>query len=54
MTPEEFAKKMEDISKIKNTEEAHQLADALLCDCLRELGYQDGVDIFENMCKWYT
>ena len=49
-----FATEMRRISENKNTEMAHILADELMCDLLRELGYGDGVDIFEKMYKWYA
>jgi hypothetical protein len=25
-----------------------------MCDALRRLGYHNGIDIFENMYKWYA
>jgi hypothetical protein len=48
-----FATEMRRISEHKDTEMAHIMADELMCKLLRELGYGDGVDIFENMNKWY-
>ena len=33
---------------------AHSIADGIMCDLLRELGYGKGVDIFEDMPKWYS
>lgn len=37
-----------------NEEEGHMLADKVLCDLLRELGYDDIVNNFElNVHKWY-
>ena len=61
-TPEEFAKDMADISKMLedeewiglNTERAHVRADELMCEILKQLGYGEGVDIFNNMPKWYA
>lgn len=38
----------------KNEEEAHIRADELLCETLRQLGYEKGVEVFENMGKWYS
>lgn len=35
-------------------ETAHWMADNLMCDVLRQLGFGAGVDIFENMPKWYA
>ena len=64
LTPEEFAKAMEDISdKLTNPpkdcpyydeEDAHVEMDYLMCDLLRSLGYGDGVSIFENANRWYA
>jgi len=33
---------------------AHIEADDLMCAQLRRLGYGDGVDVFEEMDKWYA
>lgn len=62
MTPEEFAKKMKKISdnlKYQNDayydeEDAHMQMDDLMSDLLRQLGYGEGIDIFENTNKWYS
>lgn len=54
MTPDEFACEMfaiADDSK-REPEVAHSEADDLLCELLRELGYEKGVDIFDAMVKW--
>lgn len=60
-TPEEFADKMREIPNILNErgrswdkEDSHRIADAYMCELLRELGYDEGVKIFENMPKWYS
>lgn len=49
-----FANKMLRIARNNNTEMAHIQADELMCELLRELGYGEGVNIFENMNKWYA
>lgn len=49
-----FASEMRRIDRDNNTEMAHILADELMCKLLRELGYGEGVDIFEEMYKWYS
>lgn len=62
MTPEEFAKKMKKISdnlKYQNDayydeEDAHMQMDDLMSDLLRQLGYGEGIDIFDNTSKWYA
>lgn len=60
MTPQEFAAKMREIFHTKNgeprydPEQAHIQADKLLGDLLAELGYGDGVAIFQKGTKWYS
>ena len=64
-TPKTFAREMarladmldhrEDFSGWYIDEETtHIMVDELMCDILRELGYGEGVDIFEKMPKWYA
>jgi hypothetical protein len=54
MTPAEFFSKMKQISMNGDEEVAHVEADDLICGLLRQLGYGDGVDVFEDMPKWYA
>ena len=60
MTPEEFKNKMDDITNCHKSgyandiERRHIEMDKLLTDTLIELGYKDGVDIFERTKKWYA
>jgi hypothetical protein len=56
MTPEEFAKRMQAIYDRPHGDEEikHAAADDLLCQVLRELGYDAGVDIFENDPRGYA
>lgn len=49
-----FANEMRRIERDNYTVMAHVLADELMCKLLRELGYGEGVDIFEQMDKWYS
>lgn len=49
-----FAIKMRRIALNNNAEMAHIYADKLICKLLRELGYGEGVNIFEGMEKWYS
>lgn len=64
-TPETFAKNMAEIANMLENpegfsgwsidqEEAHIMADGLMCDLLQELGYGEGVDIFLKIPKWYA
>ena len=56
MTPEEFASKMESIYERFNDdpELGHATMDACMTELLRELGYGDGIDIFNKQSKWYA
>lgn len=53
---DEFAEKMrEALQRYGDDEEiVHIIGDGLMCDLLRELGYSKGVDIFEDMPRWYA
>lgn len=61
-TPEEFAEQMKDASIprlrfgkfYEDCEDTHSRMDGLMCDLLRELGYGEAVDIFEDSPKWYA
>ena len=60
-TPEEFSKAMMEIKtgsfygeRMYDEENQHRDADHLMCKVLRSLGYGDGVDIFNEMNKWYS
>lgn len=64
-TPKTFARKMAMIAQMYDAgedqagryigeEEAHMMADELMCDILFELGYGEGVDIFKKIPKWYA
>lgn len=58
MTPEEFKiemQKIHDEYKDKDDPEScHIYMDRLMCDLLIDLGYWEGIDIFENTYKWYA
>ena len=53
---DKFAEEMrEALQRYGDDEEiVHRIGDGLMCDLLRELGYGKGVDIFEDMSKWYA
>lgn len=53
MSPEEFKLKMEELSKDDNWGRSHLKADHLMGDVLRDLGYGQGVLIFNVMQKFY-
>lgn len=55
MTPMEFADKMSTIfGKRYDEEAAHIDADDLLCEVLVDLGYAEGVKVFNDAHKWYA
>jgi hypothetical protein len=56
ITPKEFARQMADVKKRLggDGEAVHCRMDDLMCDTLRELGYGDGIDIFDDTDKWYS
>lgn len=56
MTPEEFERKMREISDEdeNDTESAHRMMDSLMCSLLETLGYSDGVKVFCETYKWYA
>ena len=54
MSPEEFTRLMLEISKQMDQEERHVRADGLMCGLLASLGYEQGVEIFLNMDRWYA
>lgn len=57
MTPDEFAAEMRfiyDRQDRSDIEADHIEADKLLLKMLRELGYGQGCDIFEEIDKWYA
>ena len=54
MSPAEFKEEMLKISENGDIEVRHGDADTLMATVLRELGYQDGIDIYDDMEMWYA
>lgn len=55
MNPEEFKEAMKKArDSYCDKEYSHVDMDELMCKLLRELGYGEGVDIFEKAEKWYA
>lgn len=55
-TPQEFAQAMAELRDRYDREhldECHLAMDDLMCELLRELDYEEGIDIFETTEKWY-
>lgn len=56
MTPREFKIKMQEIKDAPDTdiESVHIDMDALMCKLLMELGFGDGVEVFQETDKWWA
>ena len=54
MSPKEFSEKMQTIAEVRDPEEGHSKMDDLMCELLKSLGYGEGVEIFEDVEKWYS
>lgn len=55
-SPEKFRDMMLDIVNTApdDIEITHMMMDALMCDVLRALGYEKGIDVFRGTYKWYS
>ncbi|MCC9600305.1 hypothetical protein LOC67_07005 [Stieleria sp. JC731] len=54
ITPEVFLARMTEIAnRPMDSEDQHGDADVLMMETLRSLGYDEGIDAFENMDRWY-
>lgn len=58
MTPKEFENSMlfleQEYGKGKDAEEFHLEADVLMMKVLIQLGYENGIEIFDRNPKWYS
>ncbi|WP_313570739.1 hypothetical protein [Pantoea piersonii] len=54
MSREEAITKLHEAAKHWDKEEAHGLADDALCDLLSALGYEDVVEAWKRVPKWYA
>lgn len=54
----EFATRMgylaDELEKEGDLEETHMQMDALMCETLESIGYEEGVRIFKEAPKWYA
>jgi hypothetical protein len=55
-TPEQFRDEMQKIREElgRDKEAAHARMDDVMCRVLAELGYRDGVAVFDEQSKWYA
>ena len=54
MTKEEAIKTLEEAQNNFDTENAHRKADGVLCKLLESLGYEDVVNEWCKVEKWYS
>ncbi len=54
ITPEEFASRLKELANMGDIETAHAEADELMEEILTQLGYGEGIKVFEAMDKWYA
>ena len=54
MTEEEALERLEDLIEMEDVEKAHYLADKVLIDFIRNLGYTEVVDLWKQVEKWYA
>ena len=54
LTPQEFAEKMKSLAEKESVQCRRMDMDNLMCETLKALGYEEGVEIFENTDKWYA
>lgn len=54
MSREEAIAKLAELAKSKDIESAHGEADDVLCELLVALGYEDVVDLYREVPKWYA
>ena len=53
MTKEEAIAKLKEANKL-DTECAHYKADEIICKLLNSLGYQEVVEVYNDIDKWYA
>lgn len=53
ITPQMFAEQMRKFS-YDDEEMGHISADHLMTKVLEQFGYEEGIEIFQNMGKWYS
>ena len=57
MTPDVFRNAMQILADQyeveRNKETTHEMMDDLLCEVLKDLGYEEGIDIFTKHPKFY-
>lgn len=54
MTKEEAIEELEEYSRYSDVEAAHCCADGVLIRFLNSLGYEDVIDVYKKVPKWYA
>ena len=54
MTGEEAKRELETLRRLSDIEDAHARADRVLCELLCEIGYDDVVELWRQVPKWYA
>ncbi|WP_313752447.1 hypothetical protein [Mixta calida] len=54
MSREEALAKLRILQVLRDKEIAHVNADDVICDLLKSLGYQDVVEEYDKIDKWYA
>ena len=54
MTREQAIAELKEAKASHDTEDAHMVADGVLCDLLASLGYKDVVEEWQKVRKWYA
>lgn len=54
MERDTYIERLKYLAVDKDREEAHQLADELLCEILEKHGYYEEVKIYKGMTRWYS
>lgn len=54
MTREQAITELNELAKSGNTEGVHVAADIVLCQLLTALGYNDVVEAYDKIEKWYS
>ena len=54
VTPETAVDILTRINEVCDQEMAHIHADEVLCTLLRNMGHNDIVNAYNNICKWYA
>ena len=50
----ELCEQMKALQDNWDIEEAHGMADDILCEALKQLGYNELVELYEKIEKWYS